>query len=612
MSMSKEIPVEKYTRNINKNILNTGIFNNMNSVIQLKDTKSNSPYKNLSDTSEDVFFQLSKYSFNKMSPLLERANNSYTKNKFYGLFHKKDKEAFERIINALNILNIFLEKPNSAKALTNDKHLKDLYTILEQHCISYLNSYCRITFTKEARQRKALAQSILKKCHKLISYYPNKDKPNLEFSESISDKPLIDNNLIDPNNFKETTSDEQKEILEKNSINSSSDESSLSLLNNNSTHSNDEIPNITGQISPNTSQNSTDDAPSVIESSVTSNLPNTNNDTHNLEFQNESSNKTGQTKVLLEKKEAPPSTTPTSKDSKKIKTSHHRNKNKTDSSEKSTGQGASTVTCPTSLTKDSKFKTSGTGIMNRYTDEKNNGWLFKPAINKYNNEVSYFRAYIQEAAYQVQKIVSPATSVPVFTTTVDGQFGALQQQIPNVKAFKRYELIKYFKTGEKTNKKLIVQVIKEHIIDWLLCNFDSHDANFLLNKENKLLYGIDKEQSMKYINEPLAQTINTDYHPNKTFNEAPPVYNALYKGIQSGKYDIDLNEIFNKDLKPIFNKINSLSDENYRKIFENYAFSLKDKDSEEAKELLDKIVQRKKDTEKNFKEFFAKIQPQSK
>ena len=296
MSMSKEIPVEKYTRNINKNILNTGIFNNMNSVIQLKDTKSNSPYKNLSDTSEDVFFQLSKYSFNKMSPLIERAKASHTTNKFYGLFHKKDKNAFNRIINALNILNIFLEKPNSAKALTNDKHLKDLYTILEQHCISYLNSYCRITFTKEARQRKALAQSILKKCHKLISYYPNKDKPNLEFSESISDKPLIDNNLIDPNNFKETTSDEQKEILEKNSTNSSSDKSGLSLLDNNSTPSNDEIPNITGQISPDTSQNSTDDAPSVIESSVTSNLPNTNNDTHNLEFQTE--NNTPPSKVI--------------------------------------------------------------------------------------------------------------------------------------------------------------------------------------------------------------------------------------------------------------------------------------------------------------------------
>ena len=175
MHTYKEIPAKKYTRNINKKILNTGIFRVLDPIT--KSPQPDSPFKTSPPLSKDVFFQQAKYSFQQIPYFLYLAEKSYQQNKFYGLSHKQDKKTFSLIINASDILYNYNSSEDSH---TDDEGLKELYNKLEKLCISYLNSYCRITFTREARQRKALVQSILKKCHKLISHYPNKDKPNLE------------------------------------------------------------------------------------------------------------------------------------------------------------------------------------------------------------------------------------------------------------------------------------------------------------------------------------------------------------------------------------------------------------------------------------------------
>ena len=279
MHISKEIPAKKYTRNINKKILNTGIFKNLNPVIHSDDKKSisNSPYKTLPDTNENAFFQRSQYSFNKMSPFIELAKISYQQNKFYRLYHNKDKNAFYSIINTSNKIDNILKQPNSTEeVLTDDEKIKELYNKLEKLCISYLNSYCRITFTREARQRKALVQSILKKCHKFTSYYPTcnlfqqSKLTKVKKMRRFKNQPLDFNSELSKLNYNE----QSVNTTNFNTNNTDSFEPSMDWPDSLQLD-NEEYTGRIGPISQESSQNSMNDVPSVPALPVSTGLLNT-------------------------------------------------------------------------------------------------------------------------------------------------------------------------------------------------------------------------------------------------------------------------------------------------------------------------------------------------
>jgi len=240
----------------------------------------------------------------------------------------------------------------------------------------------------------------------------------------------------------------------------------------------------------------------------------------------------------------------------------------------------------------------GTGEMYRCEKELRMGTqcrLFKPAQSKLGRPEE-FRAYIQEAAYHVQQIVdyrnrhlhkySPI-SCEVCIAEINGEkvFGAIQDEIPvmydgsTLKSGKLIELI-------RTKPSIREQLMREFVIDYLLCNFDSHAGNFIID-ENGILRGIDKEQSFRYIND-VDDSIDTTYHPNAIYGEQEPIYNTMFRMYKNGEIDLDFDVLF--DYIDIVERYN---DWQYMELFRTYSEGLYDGEKEKSEELLSRIRERK-------------------
>ena len=233
-----------------------------------------------------------------------------------------------------------------------------------------------------------------------------------------------------------------------------------------------------------------------------------------------------------------------------------------------------------------------TGEMHRYVAADGSRYLVKPAYKKYSKEAEPFRAYIQRAAYEVQKIIDPNSAVVcnIKKIKIDGQevLGSIQEEIEGT----NFDDL----NGKNSDKyqEYASQFLREFVTDYLLGNYDTHSGNFIIDK-NGILRGIDKEQSMKYITDENNEKIDLSYSPNG--NLAVSVYNRLFQMYENGKIDLDL-----KQVSQYLDKIDSIPDSEYRKIFEDYVHA-RTNNIQEQNELLDKIVQRKHNARENIEEF---------
>ena len=243
-------------------------------------------------------------------------------------------------------------------------------------------------------------------------------------------------------------------------------------------------------------------------------------------------------------------------------------------------------------------KMGGTSESYIYKDGNGEKYLFKVAKDKNVANVAPFRAYAQEAGYKVQYIVDPDTAVELKTATLGGKFGSIQKIVDG--ADKPQELKDWFFYDKNLDEKLVAQLQREHVTDWLLANYDSHVNNFITNKRGKLV-GLDKEQAMKYIWKKEAQAMNLTYHPNSIYGENEAIYNKLFRKYADGTIDMDLN-----DALPYIKRIEAISDKQYREIFREYAESLHGK-GKEAEKLLDAIVERKNTLRETYRTFYEEL-----
>jgi SPP1 gp7 family putative phage head morphogenesis protein len=259
---------------------------------------------------------------------------------------------------------------------------------------------------------------------------------------------------------------------------------------------------------------------------------------------------------------------------------------------------------------DLKYKGStqlGTGEMYQYTDKDGQEWIFKPAQSK-GGKPEAFRAYVQEAGYKVQSIVDPQSAVPCGTTTLDTpngkKFGAAQLKVTGTDP--NFNLKDWQNGGPNPAKEIITQMQRENVTDWLLCNYDSHGGNFILDDATGTLIGVDKEQAFRYIGKADAKAMSLDFHPNAVYGEKEPIYNTLYRKFAKGEIEIDLNDVL-----PYIKRVEAVPDAAYREIFREYAESLHGK-GYKAEQLLDQIVERKKNLRSTFEGFYSDILSQRK
>lgn len=234
-----------------------------------------------------------------------------------------------------------------------------------------------------------------------------------------------------------------------------------------------------------------------------------------------------------------------------------------------------------------KVKIGNTGEMYYINDLKSGKeYYFKPAVTK-SGEKRDYRAYIQEAAYNVQKIINPEVAVKCNVTNINGEFGAIQEKI-NVDRLATARFIDYFENdvGE-LSPEMIEQILNEYLVDYALCNYDVHASNFVID-ENGALRGIDKEQSFRYINRDLQNNMLFSTNFNKKYGESETIYSTLFKKMMDGEISTEQLE----GLKYRASRLAQFPDEQYRKLFMDYAYG-KCNSNQEAELLLSRIVERK-------------------
>jgi len=242
-----------------------------------------------------------------------------------------------------------------------------------------------------------------------------------------------------------------------------------------------------------------------------------------------------------------------------------------------------------------------TGEMYHINDRQNGGeYYFKPAISKNGAERPY-RAYIQEAAYYVQQIINPENAVKCNTIEINGMFGAIQEKIP-INAESTKALREYFDRGKgELPAGIISQVIDEYLVDFCLCNYDSHAKNFIVD-ENGRLRGIDKEQAFRYIKEDSNRDMMFSTNYNENYGENPPIYNTLFEQMKQGEISYKHLE----ELRYRASRLSQFPDEQYRKIFEQYAYG-KAKTPQAAEMLLSSILERKNNILQNIEQLYNDI-----
>ncbi len=239
----------------------------------------------------------------------------------------------------------------------------------------------------------------------------------------------------------------------------------------------------------------------------------------------------------------------------------------------------------------------GTKAMNRFVDEQGRDWLCKEAVTCLGT-AKPMGALVTEAASKLQQIISPDTAVHAFAYRDESGrvCGSLQERL-NISP----DALDLFKWQTDTSAALpegmTSQILREHVTDWLLCNFDTKGENFLVDADGKLR-GIDKEQAFSYLDKPETQTMSRTYSPNP--NE--PLYNTIFSMYARGEMDLDLMAV-----KPYIDAVMAIKSEDYRALFADVVEQKAKGDPIKAAEMSDKILARRDGLQAEYERFFGEL-----
>lgn len=236
----------------------------------------------------------------------------------------------------------------------------------------------------------------------------------------------------------------------------------------------------------------------------------------------------------------------------------------------------------------------GTGEKHIYEGPDGQKYIFKPAVSK-QGKPETFRAYIQEAASEISSyLFEPGEFVEIkVVTDKQGRIGILQKLYTDVNDLKTID-------WKSLSPQELKQIQREHILDWVLGNFDAHGGNFIRLNDGRIL-GIDKEQAFRYIADQNSWKLSLNYHPNAVYGEQEPIYNTIYRAFSKKEVDLDLQTVL-----PTLKRLEAIPDDKYRAILRPYAEALHGKGSK-AEAFLDLAVKRKNETRQQFKSFFTEL-----
>ena len=169
-------------------------------------------------------------------------------------------------------------------------------------------------------------------------------------------------------------------------------------------------------------------------------------------------------------------------------------------------------------------------------------WMFKPDPNAANAE---------KAGYNVQSLLGLDTP-EIHVMSVGGQVGSMQRFHTGIKG----EVNLHGLASLSAKQRAEIQT--HQVVDWLISQHDSNDGAMLIGPNDEIL-AIDKGQAFKFLGQ---DKLDWTYKPNP--NQL--VYQPLFEGFISGKYDLDRAAI-----NPILDKIEALDDDVFKEALKPYA-----------------------------------------
>lgn len=233
-----------------------------------------------------------------------------------------------------------------------------------------------------------------------------------------------------------------------------------------------------------------------------------------------------------------------------------------------------------------KMKIGGSHDMFKcHLKDREGVYYLKPGYRKDGLQIDPYRSYAMQASYDIQKIANPDHAVFVDTITVP--LSALDKNatgevlcsvievMPDTTSYEGWKTAAQY---QELSEQEMDSFVCEFISDYLLFSYDTKAENFLKDK-NGQAYGIDKEQALKFILEPLfikrdqdgiIESYNTDMKSSLSFdpNGCGIIYKRIFEQVEAGNQKIS-EATFNK-AQAALDRIESITDEDYKKIFENY------------------------------------------
>ncbi len=239
----------------------------------------------------------------------------------------------------------------------------------------------------------------------------------------------------------------------------------------------------------------------------------------------------------------------------------------------------------------------GTKAMNLFEDDHGKQWLCKEAVTCVGTPKPE-GALVTEAASRLQHRISPDTAVHAFAYTDEkGRVtGSLQERL-DVKPH-GFDLFKWqADTSKPIPAHLPDQILREHVTDWLLCNFDTKGENFLEDTQGRLR-GIDKEQAFSYLGHKDAQHMSYQFspNPNKT------LYNSVFELYAQGKMDLDLGKVDEH-----IRRVEAIPDEEYVGMFSEVVAAKCKGDPKKMEEMNAQILARKTGLRAEYERFFGEL-----
>lgn len=226
-----------------------------------------------------------------------------------------------------------------------------------------------------------------------------------------------------------------------------------------------------------------------------------------------------------------------------------------------------------------------------FTDKQGDRWLFKPVSET-------FRACGDEVAYRIGRLIDDqSVDVRFVSLNVPGR-GNMKGSIQKWKTGLKDEFD--FRNTNVTNltKDELEQLQREHVIDWLISNHDSHGKQFIRHTDGQV-FGIDKGQLYKFMGK---DKLSIDYWPNKRWGEKEPIYNTIFRAFQNNELTVDLNASLH-----YIRQVEQITDDAFLDILKPYAEGRFGKNSANLKAFYQQALHRKNHIREDFEDFFSKV-----